>query len=395
MGYQERIEDSEISGACWAGNAYKERHQIHLIIMKILMICTTLWGNNLVRAYPFYKKLSEDNNVLVAGWLKKDKEIYKPYRHLMNFFPIKTGSVSSDLRTLWKESKDADLIYCFKGLYSSIIPSYFISKLRRIPLMLDFDDLDYEISSIREIFSLNFIASLMIKGANAVTCQSNLLQKKYGGTVVRTGTDFEMFNPNVKGGNELRKKLALENKFIIIFTGAPREHKGIDTIIEALNILKNKSIVLLLVGNNNDKDCQKLIPEYERLTWNKECFKTLPPQPFDDMPKYLAMADAVVLPQKQDKVAEYQVPAKIYDAMAMGKSLIVSNIGDMPELVDDAGLVFNAGDTNGLAEKIKIIYSDKSFAKELGRKARQRCIDNYSWDILKKQVLDIYKVISR
>jgi len=44
---------------------------------------------------------------------------------------------------------------------------------------------------------------------------------------------------------------------------------------------------------------------------------------YEEMPRYLMMADVVIIPQRQDPGAVGQLPSKLFDAMAMAKPLLL------------------------------------------------------------------------
>jgi len=69
---------------------------------------------------------------------------------------------------------------------------------------------------------------------------------------------------NVRRTNSFRKKLGLENKFVILFGGVVGRSQGLDLIIKAANILKNENdIRFLIVGEGIEKSrLKKIADEY-------------------------------------------------------------------------------------------------------------------------------------
>ena len=65
----------------------------------------------------------------------------------------------------------------------------------------------------------------------------------------------------------------------------------------------------------------------------------LGPQPHDSMPVFLAAADVVVLPQRSTRVAQAQVPGKVFEAMAMACPIVATEVSDLPEILEGCGHV--------------------------------------------------------
>ncbi len=369
--------------------------------MKLLFLCNSLWMNNLVRTYPFYKKLSEDHEIIVVGPLKEGTEIYAPYRNAMAYRPWSLTPTWHGLKSLFdavrEESKDCDILHVFKPLPWSYFPALLARAARKIPIVLDIEDLDYFPISWKDKFSLPAMSYSMIHSSDAVVVHTRKLQELYGGTIIRTGTDTDLFMPDVRGAAELREKLGLEGKFIIPFLGTPRRYKGIELIMQALKRLNKKDMVFLVVGDSRDSDFMELYPAY------KEYIKLVPPQPFEDMPKYLAMSDLVILAHMNyGPWRGYEVPAKIYDSMACAKPVIVSRVGDSPDIIADTGIILKGelksihpteSEVKECADAIEYIYDNPEEARRLGGSARKRCVENYSWDVLKKQILNEYEKV--
>lgn len=362
--------------------------------MKILMLCNILWQNNLGRVLPFYKKVSEVHEVKVIGPLKKDTEIFSPYTDMMEYVPWSHPPTHNTIKFFMQQSKDCDLIHCFKPLPWSYLPGLFLKGLLRKPLVLDIDDLDYYPASLKHRFSLPAITTKMTGLADAITVQSTRLQKKFGGIQIHTGADTKLCNPYVDG-NGIIERYNLHDSFTIVNVGNIKSYKGIDIILEAVLRLKDERIKVFLVGINEatmDSYSNNLIRTYKKKLGKQLILA--PPQPFSEMPKFLAASDLVILPHKQNAPWEgFEIPARLYDAMAMGMPIVVSNVGDLPEIIGDSGIIIPDGDIDACKDAILHIMDDRQLAKDLGNRARRRCVERYSWDVLKEKILKVYESV--
>lgn len=86
-------------------------------------------------------------------------------------------------------------------------------------------------------------------------------------------------------------------------------------------------------------------------------------------------------------------PGVIIEAMLQGRPVICSNLGGLPEIVDDGktGLLFRAGDADDLAEKIRRLWNDPELCLRLGRAGRRKVLDEYSPDKYYERLMDLYR----
>ena len=114
-------------------------------------------------------------------------------------------------------------------------------------------------------------------------------------------------------------------------------------------------------------------------------------QPFEKVPEFLAMADIVVIPQRRNFATVGQVPAKVFDAMAMAKPIITTNVSDLPEILDNCGWIVEPENSEQLAETIQHIFDHPTQAEEMGWKARQKCVEKYSWDAMDNVLVEVFR----
>jgi len=73
------------------------------------------------------------------------------------------------------------------------------------------------------------------------------------------------------------------------------------------------------------------------------------------------------------------VPAKLFDAMALGRPIVSTAVSMIPEILDGCGLVVAPGEPRGLAAAIRHLLEHPGEARELGARARRRCDERYSF----------------
>jgi len=87
-------------------------------------------------------------------------------------------------------------------------------------------------------------------------------------------------------------------------------------------------------------------------------------------------------------------PISVLESFALGKPVIGSRIGGIPELVIDGktGFTFKAGDSAVLKEKIKYLLDNTNKIKVLGRNARKFVEKNFNPEKHYKELIEIYKM---
>ena len=218
-----------------------------------------------------------------------------------------------------------------------------------------------------------------------VISTTTALQKKFGGSVVPMGVDMEEFAPRQSEEmRALRAELGMQEKRLIVFGGVVRPHKGIEQILSALATMGYNKTQLLIVGPRN---------EHVRELENNERFApyltSVGLRPKSEMPKYLGMADLVVLPLNDDLLAQTQMPCKVFEAMAMAKPIIASDVADLSSVLEGCGWTVPAGDVPALAKSIEWVVSHPEESKSMGQKAREKCRLMYAKDVAAGQLKGI------
>ena len=385
--------------------------------MKISILSPDLSDNCLGRAYLLAKILQRRYEVEIVGPIFGDS-IWKPVADDRSL-TYKSVNIQGKFRAYWQIKKlakkiDGDVVYASKPVFTSfgvgLLKKLFTDK----PLILDIDD--WEMGFIKENYSRLSFASrfkslaastlyLYIIGsywsgllgeklarfADEITVSNRFLQRKFSGTIVWHGRDTEAFDPTRCNGNSIREKYKIEgHKKVVMFFGTPRPHKGIDDLIKAVSIIEDRNVILVNVGvDDRDQYSQKAV-EAARKALNKR-FKGFGLQPFERVPEILSMANVVVIPQRKNLSTLGQVPAKVFDAMAMAKPIIATNVSGLPEILDGCGWIVDSENPEQLAESIQYVLDNTKEAEEMGQKARQKCIKEYSWDMIENVLVELFR----
>ncbi|MBW7909062.1 MAG: glycosyltransferase family 4 protein [Kiritimatiellae bacterium] len=230
----------------------------------------------------------------------------------------------------------------------------------------------------------------LIPQCDSVISTSTFLQKKFGGHVIPMGVDCDYFQPTPSEATQaLKRELGLDGKRLIVFGGVVRPHKGIEAIPQAVARSGVQDLRFVIVGPINEH-VKALLADPQLSPF----IATVGAQPRERMPAFLSMADLIVLPLQDTLLAQSQVPCKIFEAMAMARPIIASDVSDMAQILDGCGWVVPPNDVDRLAKQIGAVLADPAEARRRSILARERCIDRYSKDVTRHMLIDIISNLS-
>jgi len=90
-----------------------------------------------------------------------------------------------------------------------------------------------------------------------------------------------------------------------------------------------------------------------------------------------------------------QVPAKLFDAMALGRPIVSTAVSMIPEILDGCGLIVTPGDPRGLATAIRRLLERPDEARGLGERARRRCHERYSFRAARATLFPLVERLTR
>jgi len=214
------------------------------------------------------------------------------------------------------------------------------------------------------------------------TVSNRWLSSRFGGHVVRHARDETELDPAQTSGIRIRQTLGVtEDRVWVGFIGTPRTHKGVDVLIQALALCQGANAPgLMLFGFDDNQSESVELMEMARQTLGEERLRVRGFFPLSELAEHVAAPDIIVVPSLDSDATRGQIPAKLFDAMAMAKAVIVSDVNDMPHILGDAGVVVPASNPGRLAEAIDMLASDAPSREAVGRQARLQFLKNYSFE---------------
>ncbi|TMA06402.1 MAG: glycosyltransferase family 4 protein [Methanobacteriota archaeon] len=378
--------------------------------MKISVLTPDVSHNCLGRAYMLARILQRRFDVEIIGPMFGEG-VWAPLADAREV-PLKTlrvrGSWTNAKAVALRDQLEGDVLYASKPRF----PSYglgLIEKLaRRSSVVLDIDDWEggfvraarserMERRPLRALLSdavyntTIALAEGLPRLADELTVSNTFLQKRFGGVLIWHGRDTEAFRPDRFSRSAVRAAHGIpDQEKVVMFLGSPGPHKGVEDLMEAVRRIPDPSVSLALVGIPDGTGYGARL-RAEGLSLLGPRFRGMGFLPFDKVPELLTLADVVVIPQRRTQATEGQMPAKVFDAMAMGKPIIASAVADLPYVLRDCGKVVEPGSVENLSTAIQSFLSDPGAAAEFGRRARERCVQEFSWDALEPVLVGVFK----
>jgi len=206
----------------------------------------------------------------------------------------------------------------------------------------------------------------------AVTVEAERYYEKLGVSV--------KYIPNAIDLSEMPKSGIRISKPQIIYLGRLSKEKGIDLLIDAA-MLGLKGIVIA-----GDGPLRPLIEKASK----SGLVKYLGPLPRWRALRLLAGSDVAVLPSREEGVS-----TTLLEAMALKIPVVATRVGGNIEVIRNGvdGILVKP-DAWEIAEAVKSLLVDRSYAEKLSRNALKRVQENYSWDRVFMEYLNLYRTIS-
>ncbi|ADL00466.1 glycosyltransferase family 4 protein [Brevundimonas subvibrioides] len=163
------------------------------------------------------------------------------------------------------------------------------------------------------------------------------------------------------------------DRTVALFFGNPRSEKGLDILLEALRLVQNKNLLVLVAGRIEENDLAGLRAlEAGELAGRLRIDAGW----IDDnaIADYYAAADIVVLPY----LRIYESGVAIM-AMTFGRCVVYSDLPPLLETVGTEGVSFRTKDPVDLAVTLDRLVQTHVNLDELGQRARRKVLSDRSW----------------
>jgi glycosyltransferase involved in cell wall biosynthesis len=283
---------------------------------------------------------------------------------------------------------------------------YFLSRLRRVPLVLDFQG-----SMTSEMVDHNFLNpdGLWYRWVRLLELRIDQIadvivtSSQHGATLLERDfscnahcvhplpdcVNLDFFHPDVLTSKEIAaRKMALDippDRPVVVYLGLLTDYQGTALLLQAAQMLKQRDVdaQFLIMGFPNVPHYQQLAADLgvaDRVTFTGKVI-------YEQAPAHLALGDVAVAP----KLSTTEGCGKILNYMAMALPTVAFDLPVTREYLGTLGVYAReTGDPVALADAIAGLLDDPDRRTELGQKLRERAMRHFSWERAGRQLLSIY-----
>lgn len=229
-----------------------------------------------------------------------------------------------------------------------------------------------------------------LKNAFVIHLSKGLLESEFQGLkiekeksfYVNNGVENLNFSP-IYEKNKVIKILFFSNKF---------RSKGVFILVEVLSKLKSEGFdfELIFIGGSAglevDQELESQI-EKENLANNVRLLGGIYT---DEKYDYFKEADIFIHPTLNDAL-----PLVLLDAMQFGLPVVSSNIGAIPEIIENNknGFLTDPGDVDDIVDCLKRFFLNKELIKQMGLESRKKYLESYTMECFENEIKTVFEKV--
>lgn len=212
--------------------------------------------------------------------------------------------------------------------------------------------------------------------------------------LVPNGVDTTRFTP-LERDLQLEQELGLTGKKVIGYVGSVLDYEGLDLLVRAAAVMSRSrdDFHVLIVGDGAERE--SFVELADELAVLRSHITFTGRVPHADVERYYSLIDIAPFPRLPLPVCELVSPLKPFEAMAMGKAVVASDVRALAEIVTDGenGLLHVKGDLDSLRCVLERLLDDDQLRARLGDTGRRWVERERDWSRLARRVSDIYAEI--
>lgn len=306
---------------------------------------------------------------------------------ILNYVSFGAASMAAGCLMRWRP----DVLYVYHPPATTGIAGAIISAVRRIPFVLEIQDLWPD--SLRATGMINNDRVLQLVGmcmrwvyrrASGIIGQSPGFMTHLANAGVPEEKRHLIYNwcnetaLNARSETGWNPPAEFTGRFTIGFAGNLGKAQGLDALLDAAALIQQKhpDILLFFVGNGMETD--RLKQRAAEMKLANTLF--LPVMPMHEIGGVLEVADALLVHLRRDPLFEITVPGKTQAYMFAGKPIIMGVAGDAADLVTQAqcGIIAAPDDATSLAhamiEMFRLTPAERAAMGERGRTFYQQSL---------------------
>ncbi|MGP9613485.1 glycosyltransferase [Brachybacterium sp. AOP42-B2-9] len=214
-------------------------------------------------------------------------------------------------------------------------------------------------------------------------------------SIVPNGVDTDRFVPTAPD-EELTEELGVRGKTVIGYVGTIVDYEGLDLLLTAARELRRtrEDFHVLVIGDGAKLEDLRAAVEADGIG---DVVTFTGRVPHEDVERYYSIIDITPFPRLPLPVTEMVSPLKPFEAMAMGKAVVASDVAALKEIVTPGmnGLLHEKGSADSLLEQLTALLDDPELAQRLGRQSRDWVVEHRTWGALSGRIAAVYEELTR
>ncbi|MFJ9561650.1 glycosyltransferase family 4 protein [Streptomyces fuscichromogenes] len=205
------------------------------------------------------------------------------------------------------------------------------------------------------------------------------------------GVDEKVFHPG-SGGAEVRARLGLSERPVVVCVSRLVPRKGQDTLILAMPLIlaaEPDAVLLIVGGGPYEKELRRLARE----TGVEASVRFTGAVAWAELPAHFGAGDVFAMPCRTRRGGlDVEGLGIVYlEASATGLPVVAGDSGGAPDAVLDGetGWVVRGGSPEEAAERIVVLLGDAGLRRRMGERGRQWVEERWRWDILAERLKEL------
>ena len=202
-------------------------------------------------------------------------------------------------------------------------------------------------------------------------------------TVITNGVNLELFH-SPRRDPELEQELGLRGKFVVGYFGTLGMAHRLETLLDAAEMLRDEPEVrILIIGDGAERGRLHQMRRQRGL----DNVTMLDQQPREQMPRFWGLADVSLDSRRKGPLFAGVIPAKIFEALAMRRPLILGAQGESCQIVESAGCGIAVEPENAaeMAAAIRYLAAHRDEARAMGERGYTLVRERYDRRQLSEQ----------
>ncbi len=182
--------------------------------------------------------------------------------------------------------------------------------------------------------------------------------------------------------------------FVISYTGGIGPHRGLDTAIAGMSLVRREiANAKLVIGGSGSKDVMRQLKSQVNMLNLQHCVDFKGQLPYPEYRKAILSADVNIIPHNRNGHTDNTVPHKLFQMMTVNKPLLVSSSKPLARIVSeyDAGYIFEADNPHDFAQKVIEVYNRPEIAMAKAQRGKDAVVHSgLNWETESKKLIALY-----